>query len=85
MIGIVQHQMHLAFGIIFEYAYHVAAVGSIHADKVVVFFVVRRAQLYSPVLHQRNAGLLQPALRAVMDGIADLIGRRSGGIDVELL
>lgn len=65
-------------------AEHVADVGGVHADEVVVGFVVPLGHLDGTVWDEGDAHLAEFGYGAMVGRVADFFAAGGGGIDLEL-
>lgn len=83
-IGPIEQARDLALGVLAKDALQAAGVLVIHIDHVVPVAILRAAHLTSAMRDDGNPDLAQLGNGAMMRRVADLLGRRRGGVDGKL-
>ena len=63
--------------------HHIPAVPAIHANDVIILFIIRLCHLHSAVVAAPDPHLLQFPLSSIVDAVSDLLAAGSRGVDVE--
>lgn len=80
----IQKLIYLMLSVLPYYPQHISDIGIIHANQIIVFFIVRFRHLYRPMPHAGNPFLPQLGQRPIMNTIADFLRAGRSGVNVKV-